>query len=139
MTSINQLFIDAVIVYKTGRTFSVGIQTLQEDSNDTFEPFDLSAFSVRMRILGSAEGDGKILIEKLITQTSDEVNTGIIAEPTSGEFTFVITAEETEKLGLGSKPITLELLDKDTKDVIYTLTEGGIAQGEFNKITIVRT
>jgi hypothetical protein len=91
-----------------------------------------------MRVLGSAEGDGAILLEKIITQDTDESEVGTIEEPLSGEFTFTITAEDTNLLGLGSKAITLQLLDKDSLELIYTLTEGGVAQSEFNKITVVR-
>lgn len=139
----NQLYIDAVVVYGTGRTMSVGIDVPTGETQNleipTFEPMDLSPYNIRFRILGSAEGDGVILLEKNITQSSDKELVGIIEEPTSGEFTFVVTAEETIKLGIGRYPICLQLLDRKTNELVYTLTEGGIAQGEFNKIQIVRT
>ena len=69
---------------------------------------------------------------------SDEDEVGIIEEPTTGEFTFAITAEETRLLGIGSRPITLELLDVQSGEVMHVLTEGGVANAEFNKITVVR-
>ena len=139
-----QLYIDAVVVYGTKRIFSVKInQTIDpenppEDPTAKWDTLDLSDYNVRFRVLGSAEGNGVILIEKVITQTSDDDEVGIIEEPTTGEFTFVITAEETEILGIGSRPITLELLDVQSGEVMHVLTEGGVANAEFNKITVVR-
>lgn len=137
-----QIYIDAVIVKGIGRTLSVSIKQPTEETQDlpvpTWEEFDLTPYAVRMRILGSAEGDGAILLEKIITQDTDESDVGTIEEPLSGEFTFTITAKDTNLLGLGSKAITLQLLDKDSLELIYTLTEGGVAQSEFNKITVVR-
>lgn len=144
MSTLNeQLYIDGVVVIGKTRTFSVQINQVTEEtqnlSNPEFEPMDLSSYNIRFRLLGSAEGNGIILLEKIITQTTDKNAVGIIEEPTSGEFTFVITNDESLTLGLGNFPMTLELIDADTDEPIYTLTEGGIAQGEFNKIQIVRT
>lgn len=143
MSTLNeQLYIDGVVVIGKTRTFSVQINQVTEEtqnlSNPEFEPMDLSPYNIRFRLLGSAEGNGIILLEKIITQTTNRNTIGIIEEPTSGEFTFVITNEESLDLGLGNFSITLELMDADTEELIYTLTEGGIAQGEFNKIQIVR-
>lgn len=145
MSTLNeQLYIDAVVVYGTKRTFSVKInQTIDlenppDDQTEEWDDLDLSDYNIRFRVLGSAEGNGVVLIEKVITQVSDEDNIGIIKAPDTGEFTFVITAEETELLGMGSRPITLELLDVQSGEVIHVLTEGGVANAEFNKITIVR-
>lgn len=145
MSTLNeQLYIDAVVVYGTKRIFSVKInqaidpENPPEDPTAEWDTLDLSDYNIRFRVLGSAEGDGVILVEKLITQVSDEDEVGIIEEPTTGEFTFVITAEETELLGIGSRPITLELLDVQSGEVMHVLTEGGVANAEFNKITVVR-
>lgn len=144
MSTLNeQLYIDGVVVIGKTRTFSVQINQVTEEtqnlSNPEFEPMNLSPYNIRFRLLGSAEGNGIILLEKIITQTTDRNAVGIVEEPTSGEFTFVITDDESLTLGLGNFPMTLELIDIDTEEPIYTLTEGGIAQGEFNKIQIVRT
>ena len=144
MSTLNeQLYIDGVVVIGKTRTFSVQINQVTEEtqnlSNPEFEPMDLSPYNIRFRLLGSAEGNGIILLEKIITQTTNRNTVGIIEEPTSGEFTFVITDDESLTLGLGNFPITLELIDADTEEPTYTLTEGGIAQGEFNKIQVVRT
>lgn len=143
MSTLNeQLYIDAVVVKGTKRIFSVKIDqeaTPEEKQQGVdWTALDLSLINVRFRVLGSAEGNGIILIEKIITQSSDEDTIGTIADPTSGEFTFTITVDDTEKLGLGSFPIIIELLDVQTGEVIHTLTEGGIANAEFNKITVVR-
>ena len=143
MSTLNeQLYIDGVVVIGKTRTFSVQINQVTEEtqnlSNPEFEPMDLSPYNIRFRLLGSAEGNGIILLEKIITQTTNRNTVGIIEEPTSGEFTFVITDDESLTLGLGNFPMTLELIDTDTEEPIYTLTEGGIAQGEFNKIQVVR-
>lgn len=143
MSTLNeQLYIDTVVVKGTKRIFSVKIDqeaTPEEKQQGVdWTALDLSLINVRFRVLGSAEGNGIILIEKIITQSSDEDTIGTIADPASGEFTFTITVDDTEKLGLGSFPIIIELLDVQTGEVIHTLTEGGIANAEFNKITVVR-
>jgi len=133
----NQLYIDAVIVKGIGRTLTVSIKHKNE-SGDDFEAFDLRPYEIRFRVLGSADGDGVILIEKIIAEDTDESTIGRITNGEGGEFSFTITADDTHFLGLGGKPITLELLNQETRELVYNLTEGGVAQGEFSKITIVR-
>lgn len=141
MASLDQqLYINAYLVYGIGRSFSVSLNQAtaetQNDSQPTFEPMDLSQYSIRFRVLGSATGDGVILLEKIINQVTDPSTIGQIESPESGLFTFVITADDTKMLGLGAHPITIELLDIDTGENAFTLTSGGIFQGEFNKIII---
>lgn len=127
----NQLYIDAVVVKGVGRTFSVKVE--QGDADFLFNDY-----SIVLDILGSAEGNGLILIRKTITSETPESTIGTINLSNPGEFTFTITADDTNFLGLGSFPINLRIVDIDTEETVYNLTEGGIAQGEFDKITIVR-
>lgn len=143
----NQLFIDAVIVKGIGRTLVVSLNHVKEESMDNedldiksdFEPMDLTPYHVRFRVLGSADGNGAVLIEKIITQDTDPEDIGRITNSTNaGLFSFAVNKADTEALGIGTFPISLELLDAGTGDVIASLTEGGIAQGEFSKIIIVR-
>ena len=143
MSTLNeQLYMDAVVVYGAGRTFSVSIKRPTEETanlaNPTFEALDLSPYNVRFRVLGSATADATVLIEKIITQVSTPSEEGQIDNPENGEFTFTITADDTKTLGLGYHPIMIQLLDSTTEEVVYTLTEGGIAQSEFTKIQVVR-
>lgn len=142
-TQSKHLFIDAVVVYGIGRTFTGTLNQATEETKDSatpeFEPMDLSDLVVRFRVLGSAHGDGAILLEKVITSDTDVAEIGVIEEPTSGEFSFTITAEDTRLLGLGNKPITLELLDADSLELVALLTEGGSNQGEFSRLQIVNT
>ena len=136
MATTNQLYIDAVVVYGTKKTFTVSIETLNEDMV-TFSPLDLNPYSVRFTVLGSATADGEVLLRKIITQNTEESTTGIIDVPDNGQFSFTITKDETINLGLGNHPIMLELLNAETLEPEITLTEGGL-QGEFNKISIVQ-
>lgn len=136
MATTNQLYIDAVVVYGTKKTFTVSIETLNEDMV-TFSPLDLNPYSVRFTVLGSATADGEVLLQKIITQNTEESTTGIIDVPDNGQFSFTITKEETINLGLGNHPIMLELLNAESLEPEITLTEGGL-QGEFNKISIVQ-
>lgn len=136
MATTNQLYIDAVVVYGTKKTFTVSIETLNEDMV-TFSPLDLNPYSVRFTVLGSATADGEVLLQKIITQNTEESTTGIIDVPDNGQFSFTITKDETINLGLGNHPIMLELLNAETLEPEITLTEGGL-QGEFNKISIVQ-
>ena len=136
MATTNQLYIDAVVVYGTNKTFTVSIETLNEDMV-TFSPLDLNPYSVRFTVLGSATADGEVLLQKIITQNTEESTTGIIDVPDNGQFSFTITKEETINLGLGNHPIMLELLNAESLEPEITLTEGGL-QGEFNKISIVQ-
>lgn len=136
MATTNQLYIDAVVVYGASKTFTVSIETLNEDMV-TFSPLDLNPYSVRFTVLGSATADGEVLLQKIITQNTEESTTGIIDVPDNGQFSFTITKEETINLGLGNHPIMLELLNAESLEPEITLTEGGL-QGEFNKISIVQ-
>lgn len=137
----NQLYIDAVVVYGIGRIFSCSLRQPTEETqnsrNVVTEPLDLTNSIVRFRILGSAEGEGHIIVEKIITRESDPNLVGVIDDPTTGDFTFSITPADTYLLGRGSRPISIEILDKETEELIVNLTEGGTNQGEFNKITVV--
>lgn len=136
MTTLDGLFIDAVVVKGSTKSFTVSIN--QRNETDTgFEPLDLSNYLVRFSILGAPTADSKVLIEHLIT-TNSNINTGgIINNPTNGEFTFTVTADDTNSIGLGKFPIKIELLDPESEEVEILLTEGGYG-GEFNAIQIVQ-
>ena len=136
MPTTDGLYIDAVIVKGSKRTFTVSIETLNEDGV-TFSPLDLNSYSVRFSVLGAATADAKVLLQKVITQNTSADDTGIIYDPNNGAFSFTVTAEDTNTLGLGKFPMMLELLNATTLDVEFTLTEGAY-QGEFNKIQIVQ-
>lgn len=141
------LFIDAAIVSGTTKPFSVSINTkMSEDdtsasfilhNGEKFLPFDLSNYSIKFKILGSATADAEVLVEHLITQNSDIEIDGQITDAVNGQFTFTVTAEDTNIVGLGQHPIMLELVDIDTLAHFFTLTEGG-KNGEFSKIFIVQ-
>ena len=135
MPTTDGLYIDAVIVKGTGRTFAVSIETLNEDGV-TFSPFDLNDYSIRFTVLGSATADGEVLIQKVITQNTEANEEGLIDNPDNGGFSFTVTAEDTQKLGLGKFPIMIELLNAETLEREFVLTEGAY-EGQFNKIQIV--
>lgn len=147
-TNDRQLYIDAVIVKGIGRILTCSIEQLKEeaesnvnpDLDSDFEPIDLSPYIIRFRVLGSADGNGVVLLEKNISQETNPTEIGVIkTNENAGEFSIAITAEDTDLLGIGDHPISIEILDEETLETVYTLTEGGIAQGEFNHISIVRT
>ena len=133
------LYIDAVVVKGTRRIFGCTVNTkTQNEAKDEFAPLDLTPYSVRFRVLGSATADAKVLLEKIITQTTDEESTGIINDAENGQFEFVINIADTQLLGLGKFAIMIELLDANTLEPQITLTEGGY-NGEFNKLQIVQS
>ena len=133
------LYIDAVVVKGTRRIFGCTVNTkTQNEAKDEFAPLDLTPYSVRFRVLGSATADAKVLLEKIITQTTDEESIGIISDAENGQFEFVINIADTQLLGLGKFAIMIELLDANTLEPQITLTEGGY-NGEFNKLQIVQS
>ena len=136
MPTNDGLYIDAVVVKGTKRTFTVSIDTLNEDLV-TSSPLDLNSYSVRFTVLGSATADAEVLLQKVITQNTEIDEVGIINNPDNGGFSFTITAEDTQTLGLGKFPIMLELLNANTLEPEIVLTEGAYG-GEFNKIQIVQ-
>lgn len=136
MSTTNGLYIDAVVVKGTSRTFTVSIETLNEDGI-TFSPLDLDPYSVRFTVLGSATADGTVLLQKVITQNTEESEEGTITVPENGEFSFTVNSDDTDTLGLGNFPIMLELLNAETLEVEFVLTEGG-HQAEFNQLSIVQ-
>lgn len=129
-------FIDAVVIKGQTRQFTSSIQ-IRDEANVNFVPFDLSPYIIKFKVMGSATADAKVLVEHTITQVSDLEADGQITNPQGGEFTFTITAADTNKLGLGKHPIEIDIVMADTGDLIYTLTEGG-DRGEFNKLYIVQ-
>lgn len=132
------MFIDAVIIKGapyTTRTVSISVN--ENEDGRTFVPFDLSDYNVHFYVKGSATLDGKTLIEKVITGNSDAQTVGNIYDPANGQFSFTITKEDTELLGLGRFPIAITLHDADTDEYSFALTEGGL-NGEFNSIQIVQ-
>lgn len=134
MPTTDGLYIDAVIVKGSSRTFTVSIETLNDDGV-TFDPLDLNPYSIRFTVLGSATADGAILLQKVITQNTDVNEEGVIDLPSNGGFSFTVTAEDTNTLGLGKFPIKIELLNVNSLEVEHVLTEGAY-RGEFNKIQI---
>ena len=133
------LYMDAVVVKGTRRIFGCTVNTkTQNEAKDEFAPLDLTPYSVRFRVLGSATADAKVLLEKIITQTTDEESIGIINDAENGQFEFVINVADTQLLGLGKFAIMIELLDGNTLEPQITLTEGGY-NGEFNKLQIVQS
>lgn len=132
------MFIDAVIIKGapyTTRTVSISVN--ENEDGRTFVPFDLSDYNVHFYVKGSPTLDGKTLIEKVITGNSDAQTIGNIYDPANGQFSFTITKEDTELLGLGRFPIAITLHDATTDEYSFTLTEGGL-NGEFNSIQIVQ-
>lgn len=141
------MFIDAVVIKGQTRPFTCSIQTTEyiqntDKSNPTnggyvWNPADLSNCSIRLRIMGSPTADAAVLVEHIITQETDEFTEGQITYPEGGQFTFVITAEDTDIIGLGNHPIMLELVQPNTLETIYTLTEGG-RKGEYSRVQVVQ-
>lgn len=135
MTITDGLYIDAVIVKGSSRTFGVSINQRNEEDTD-FEPMDLSNYAIKFSVLGSPVADGKVLVEHVITTNTTDEEGGCINNPTNGEFTFTVTAVDTNNLGLGKFPIKIEILDGTSLEVEHVLTEGN-ENGEFNAIRIV--
>lgn len=129
------MFIDAVVPLGEEKNFTVSINQRTEDEK-SFEPLDLSEYSIRFRVLGAPTANAKVLIEHIITQNTDEQDYGQIYDATGGEFSFGFTADETISLGLGEFAIEIVLLDATTGQYIDNLTEGN-ENAEFNKIRIV--
>lgn len=136
MATSENLYIDAVIIQGISKTYSVSI-TQKTENGLGFEPLDLDPYSIRFTVLGSATANAEILLQKFITQNTDNDTVGRITDASNGEFSFSITGDESNTLGLGKFPIRLELLDAVTLNNVYTLTEGAY-NGEFNKIQIVQ-
>lgn len=129
-------YIDATCIKGQKNIFSSTIE-ITEDNGVSFVPFDLNAYSVRLRVLGAPTADAKILIEKVITQNTDIEVIGQIDNPSNGSFTFTITKDDTDILGLGKFPIKLDLLDAASGSEIYSLTLGD-ERSEFNSIRVVQ-
>ena len=129
-------YIDATCIKGQKNIFSSTIE-ITEDNGVSFVPFDLNAYSVRFRVLGAPTADAKTLIEKIITQNTDMEVIGQIDNPSNGSFTFTITKDDTDILGLGKFPIKLDLLDAASGSEIYSLTLGD-ERSEFNSIRVVQ-
>lgn len=129
-------YIDATCIKGQKNIFSSTIE-ITEDNGVSFVPFDLNAYSVRFRVLGAPTADAKTLIEKIITQNTDIEVIGQIDNPSNGSFTFTITKDDTDILGLGKFPIKLDLLDAASGSEIYSLTLGD-ERSEFNAIKVVQ-
>ena len=129
-------YIDATCIKGQKNIFSSTIE-ITEANGVSFVPFDLNAYSVRFRVFGAPTADAKTLIEKIITQNTDIEVIGQIDNPSNGSFTFTITKDDTNILGLGKFPIKLDLLDAASGSEIYSLTLGD-ERSEFNAIRVVQ-
>lgn len=130
------MFIDAAVVKGTTKVFNCTINTLK-DTGQEFEPLNLTPYSIRFRVLGSTTADAEILTEHIINSNTDLETDGQFLDPTNGNFAFVVTAEDTDILGLGDHPIQIDLLDYETREYVDTITQGG-KNGEFNRIMIIQ-
>lgn len=134
------MFIDAVVVKGSGKSFNVSVNVLSATSTESepeFVALDLDPYAVQFRILGATTSDAKVLVEHLITQNTEPSEDGQITNPQDGQFTFTVTAEDTNKLGFGKFPIQINMLDAETLQHEFTLTEGG-ENSEFNCVRIVQ-
>ncbi|MCM1324154.1 MAG: hypothetical protein NC218_08325 [Acetobacter sp.] len=129
-------FIDAVVIKGQTKQFTCSIQ-IRDEQNVNFIPFDLSSYSIRFKVMGAPTADATVLVEHIITQATDLETVGQITNAQAGEFTFAITAEDTKALGLGKKPIMIDIIMNDTNELVFSLNEGG-SNGEFNKVYIVQ-
>lgn len=129
------MFIDATVIKGSNRTFTVSVT--HDPGGNKEEPVDLSTFKILFKVLGSPTADAKVLVLHEITQSSDEKVDGRITSAKEGQFSFTITKEDTNLLGLGDHPIMMELVDIVDGSVAAILGEGG-TRGEFNKINIVQ-
>lgn len=129
------MYINATITYGVSKGYTCSIQET-ENNGVSFTPLDLTPYSIKFKVLGSPTADAKVLIEHLITQNTDLDTEGQITNAENGEFTFMVTKEDTFKLGFGHFPIALELLDAETLDYVDTITQGKEGE-EFNHIYIV--
>lgn len=129
-------FIDYIAVKgrATSKTCHIDVTN---DNGISFQPLDLNPYSIRFRILGSATADAKVLVEHLITQNSLASEDGVIIDPSNGDFVITVTKDDTNIIGLGNHPIDIVLVDANTLEEVYALTEGG-TKGEFNKIQVVQ-
>lgn len=125
-----------MVVKGQTKQFLCTIQCLDE-TGQNFVSMDLSPYNIRVSVLGSPTADAQILVQHLLNENTDIETEGQITDSENGEFTFVITSEDTQVLGLGNFPIMLELLDFETNELVYTITQGGL-NGEFNKIQIIQ-
>lgn len=130
------MFIDAAVIKGEQKVFNSTINIL-DDTGSKFVPLDLTPFAIRFCVLGSTTADADVLVEHIITSSSDLETDGQILDAANGNFAFAITAEDTEKLGLGEHPIKIDLLDYTDLSYIDTITQGG-KNGEFNKIFIIQ-
>ena len=131
------MYIDCVVIKgEDSKGFSCSSQ-VTDNNGATFAPLDLNGYSVLFQILGAPTADAKVLVEHLITQNTDLFSEGQINNPEVGEFTFVITKEDTDIIGLGNHPIRLVLVNADDLTPELTLTEGGL-NGEFSKVQVVQ-
>ena len=129
-------FLDCTCVKGETRGFSSIIE-VTNDNGVSFEPLDLNEYSVKFQVLGAPVADAEVLLEKIITQNTNLSDTGQIDDPDNGSFTFTVSADDTNLLGLGKFPIRIVLLDAVTLDEVFTLTQGA-ENGEYNKIYIVQ-
>lgn len=131
------MFIDAVIVKGSTKSFDVSVNVKADDESGEFVALDLDPYAIQFRILGATTADAKVLVEHIITQNTDVNVDGQITMPEDGQFTFTINKDDTDKLGFGKFPIQINMLDADTLEHEFTLTEGGTTS-EFNCIRIVQ-
>lgn len=145
------MYIDCQAVKGENTLFTCGINIVNTTkltslTNADFSPFPLSgvdengvsyAYSIIFRVLGAPTADAKVLVEHVITEDTDIETEGQIHDSQNGQFTFVITKEDTDTLGLGKFPLQLVLADRDTLEHVYTLTLGG-ERDEFSKVQIVQ-
>lgn len=132
---MDNMYIDAVVTL--GNTMRHSVSITVNDNANNFSSFNLNGYNIRLRILGSPTSDAKVLKEYIITQNTDLETQGQIDNPDEGQFVFVIPAEDTLELGIGSFPIELAILDETDGTIEHILTEGGF-RGEFNRINIVQ-
>lgn len=82
-------------------------------------PVDLTNAALMMNVRENLEDDGIYLISKTITTQSDAEETGIISNPTEGQFYFKVNQGDIENMS-ATKPyfVAIYLIEGDIKTCI---------------------
>lgn len=130
------MFIDCKAIKGETTVRSCSIQ-MKDPTGQTFIPFDLTGYSIKFKIMGAATANAAVLVEHTITPSTDLDVDGEITNPERGEFSICISKEDTLKLGIGTFPIMIQIVDEQTGELVETITQGG-KNGEFNAVMIIQ-
>lgn len=127
-TQCNKLVMEVKQGESRGFGFTIQQKVFNPDTEEyETSPFDLTGLTVEFQVKVAPYFKLPSIIDKIISETSDNTTVGTIYNPSEGQFSVIITEDET-LLNPYDYALIVTVIDQDTK---YIISGEGNTSGIF--------